>query len=521
MKLLYKKIIIGLIALLGNMTVHASTETIEIGVLAKRGADTTHQRWAKLAQYLDKKVPEFHFSIIPLSFADIEQAIKEHQIDFLLTNSGMFSDFSFSYQLSPVATLKRRILGNSFTQFGSVVFTHKDRLDISSYKMLGGHKLAAVSKQSFGGWVAAYREIDSVGLSVNSFSSLDFLGTHDEVVYAVRDGKADAGIVRTDTLETMASEGKIKLSDFKAIPVPLNSVSSNQSSYPLLLSSRLYPEWPLAKLPHVPDLVAEKVVSALLILDENSDAAKSASIMGWTIPQNYREVDMAYSQLGLGAYKKLVNYSFIDVIVRYWKYVLLIFFAITTLAATVIYILSLNKNLKRTQEKLETLANTDGLTGLPNRIFFMKLAEKYMKIAKREKRNAAIMFLDLDRFKPINDTYGHDVGDDILITIAKRIQDTLRLSDIVARIGGDEFLVMLWDIDSVENLEAVVNKLIKVSSAPMVTTKGDQVSVGCSVGVSLYQGGGDTLKDLIKQADVALYQVKEQGRGFFIIHQGA
>ena len=243
--------------------------------------------------------------------------------------------------------------------------------------------------------------------------------------------------------------------------------------------------------------------------------------MGWTIPQNYREVDMAYSQLGLGAYKNLVNYSFIDVIVRYWKYVLLIFFAITTLAATVIYILSLNKNLKRTQEKLETLANTDGLTGLPNRIFFMKLAEKYMKIAKREKRNAAIMFLDLDRFKPINDTYGHDVGDDILITIAKRIQDTLRLSDIVARIGGDEFLIMLWDIDSVENLEAVVNKLIKVSSAPMVTTKGDQVSVGCSVGVSLYQGGGDTLKDLIKQADVALYQVKEQGRGFFIIHQGA
>jgi ABC-type phosphate/phosphonate transport system substrate-binding protein len=86
--------------------------------------------------------------------------------------------------------------------------------------MLAGHKLAAVSEQSFGGWVAAYREIDSIGLSLNSFASLDFLGTHDDVVYAVSNGKADAGIVRTDTLETMASEGKIELSDFKAIPVP-------------------------------------------------------------------------------------------------------------------------------------------------------------------------------------------------------------------------------------------------------------------------------------------------------------
>jgi len=80
----------------------------------------------------------------------------------------MFSDLSFSYRLSPVVTLKRQILGDSFTQFGSVVFTHKSRSDILSFKMLAGHKLAAVSEQSFGGWVAAYREIDSVGLSLNS-----------------------------------------------------------------------------------------------------------------------------------------------------------------------------------------------------------------------------------------------------------------------------------------------------------------------------------------------------------------
>ncbi|MEO1888709.1 MAG: GGDEF domain-containing protein [Cycloclasticus sp.] len=286
-----------------------------------------------------------------------------------------------------------------------------------------------------------------------------------------------------------------------------------------MLSSRLYPEWPFAKLPHVPEAIAEQVVATLLLMPATSEAAMSANIMGWTIPQNYREVDLAYSQLALGAYKNLVNYSFVDVIKRYWKYVLLTFFFITTLVATVIYILTLNKNLKQAHEELETLANTDGLTGLPNRIFFMRLAENYLQIAKREKCGAAIMFLDLDRFKPINDTYGHDVGDAILIAVAKRIQETLRPSDIVARIGGDEFLVMLWDIDSVKNLEMVTNKLIQITSAPIITSKGDQVNVGCSVGISLFKDGKDSLKDLIKKADLALYQVKEQGRGFFAIHQ--
>lgn len=153
---------------------------------------------------------------------------------------------------------------------------------------------------------------------------------------------------------------------------------------------------------------------------------KDTQTMGWTKPQNYREIALAYSQLGLSAYKKLVNYSIADLVIRYWKYVLLSFFFLTSLMGTVIYIASLNKNLKATQDKLHEMVNTDGLTGLPSRICFMALADKYMQIAKREKRKTAVMFLDLDKFKPINDTYGHDVGD-------ARIRDVKELNSSQTR----------------------------------------------------------------------------------------
>jgi len=506
--------------LLCSFSAQANLDRLEIGVLAKRGAAVAEKEWAQLALYLKREIPQFNFSIVPLSFEEIAPAIKSGKIDFLLTNSGMYSDLSFTYRLSSLATLKRKVLGGSIVDFGSVVFVRADRADIHKYEDLKSRDIAAVSESSFGGWVAAYREMDSVGLSVKSFSKLEFLGTHDAVVFAVRDKRVDAGVVRTDTLEMLAAENKIRLEDYNVLPIPASARLEKETSYPLLLSSRLYPEWPFAKLSHVPDAIAERVVLALLSMPPESEAATSAGIMGWTIPQNYREVDRAYSQLGLGAYKDLVNYSLIDVISKYWRYVLSAFFSIFLLLAIALYIHSLNKSLHEVQGELKKLANTDGLTGLPNRSFFMAMAEKYMQKAKREKRKAAIMFLDLDRFKPINDTYGHDVGDELLIEISQRIKRALRDSDIVARIGGDEFLVMLWDVGSVESIELVINKLIRVASAPVVTGQGEQITVGCSAGVSIYAGGNESLEKLIKSADLALYEVKEKGRGFFIIHQG-
>jgi len=196
------------------------SESLKIGVLSKRGPEMVFKRWNTMADYLTEKLPEYQFNIVPLTFEEIEPAVAERQIDFLLTNSGMFVNLSFAYDLSAIATLKRKILGHAYMEFGSVVFTRFDTLDITEYADLQNRHVAAVNEQSLGGWIGALRELDSLDISQDSFDSLAFLGTHDAVVYAVKNDLADVGIVRTDTLERMAAEGKIILAEYKALSLP-------------------------------------------------------------------------------------------------------------------------------------------------------------------------------------------------------------------------------------------------------------------------------------------------------------
>lgn len=507
--------------LIGAQNVSAEqVERMKIGVLSKRGTDITYQRWSDTANYLSKSIPQYQFEIIPLGFQEIEPAVRARRIDFLLMNSGMYGNLSFTYDLSAVATLKRKILDVGYTKFGSVVFTRAGRRDIKSFQSLANERVAAVNELSLGGWIAALREFSEVGISTESFASLNFLGTHDAVVYAVLDKKADVGIVRTDTLERMAQEGAISVDSFKALPIPAeaNIPASSYRDFPLLLSSRLYPEWPMSRLPHVPAIIAEKVSSALLLMPTDSLAAVNAKIMGWTIPQNYREIDIAYSKLRVGAYEQLTDYSIIDVIARYWSYFLTALFLISTMIITTLYIITLNKKLKRSQEKLKELATHDDLTGLPNRKLFMELAQKYIGIAKREDKQITIIFLDLDLFKNINDIYGHGAGDALLKDISSRIIKALRDNDIVARIGGDEFLLMLWNVASSDESERILNHLLEVVALPMLLQNDQRVEISCSIGASNFPSHGETLAHLITKADIALYEAKNKGRGTYSIY---
>jgi len=499
---------------------HQTTQELRIGVLAKRGEQITIDRWTETANYLSQQLPNRNFSIEPLSFDEIDRAVSHHQIDFLLTNPGMFVDLSFNYELFALATLKRNILEKPFTEFGSVIFVRKDQNQIKHLSDLVDQEVAAVNENSLGGWIAALRELDGIGIGTDSFHSLEFLGTHDKVVYAVANKMVDVGIVRTDTLERMQSEGKIDLTDFKvlhALKRTADEITSRQN-YPLKLSTRLYPEWPLASLPHISENTAEKVSAALIVMRSDSQAAKKSRVLGWTIPKNYREVDLAFGQLKLGYYKKLSHYSFVDVLARYWKYLLIAFLSLILLIANTLYIISVNRKLGSSQKELRFQATHDALTGLPNRVLFYELANRFLHIALRDQKKSIILFLDLDRFKLINDTHGHDVGDLLLKEVSKRMSHMLRDNDIIARIGGDEFLVMLSNIDSVKSFESIMQRLIDVVTQPLTTENGLEIDVGCSIGAAHYPRHGSLLKELIKKADKALYQAKDSGRGKFIIY---
>ncbi|MBE0621747.1 MAG: diguanylate cyclase, partial [Burkholderiales bacterium] len=162
-------------------------------------------------------------------------------------------------------------------------------------------------------------------------------------------------------------------------------------------------------------------------------------------------------------------------------------------------------------DRIRRLAHYDLLTGLPNRALFADRARQALAMAKRDKTELAVMFLDLDRFKEVNDTLGHAVGDLLLKAAAARMQDCLRASDTVARIGGDEFVVLLPTIETAENAMAVAQKMRHALLRPFELA-GRSLRVTCSVGVAVHPGHGDDEKQLLRNADIAMYRAKKGGR---------
>jgi diguanylate cyclase (GGDEF)-like protein/PAS domain S-box-containing protein len=180
------------------------------------------------------------------------------------------------------------------------------------------------------------------------------------------------------------------------------------------------------------------------------------------------------------------------------------------------FVKDLTEKLAATQ-RIEELAYSDALTGLPNRVLLHERIDFSLGLCAREQKSFAIIFIDLDRFKHINDSLGHVFGDRVLIEVAQRIKACLRQSDTAARMGGDEFVLLLHDIDA-QGAETIVQRVLQHLSAPIAL--GDlSLTVTSSIGIALYPVDGLTRDDLIKNADAAMYQVKERGRSNFRFYQ--
>ncbi|MEI7429824.1 MAG: EAL domain-containing protein [Betaproteobacteria bacterium] len=177
--------------------------------------------------------------------------------------------------------------------------------------------------------------------------------------------------------------------------------------------------------------------------------------------------------------------------------------------------LLLIEQLKDESQRAFQLASHDHLTGLPNRIMFSKLAASHLSRARRSRRYHAILFIDLDRFKTINDSQGHGVGDLLLQEVAVRLRSCLRESDVAARFGGDEFIILINEVDTVEAIEKIVKKIVNVVSEPYVNLDGQNVETSPSIGIALYPRDGEEVEVLLKHADAAMYLAKAAGRGTY------
>lgn len=172
---------------------------------------------------------------------------------------------------------------------------------------------------------------------------------------------------------------------------------------------------------------------------------------------------------------------------------------------------------KRNEQGLHNLAHYDHLTGLANRLLFRERLDRALIRADRHKTIVALYVIDLDRFKNVNDTLGHDAGDELLVMVANRLKNCIRAGDTVARLGGDEFTIIINDLVKIEDAAMIANKIIDVMKKPLNVSSHD-IYISPSIGISLYPIDGLTAESLLKNADNAMYRAKGNGRNCFSLY---
>lgn len=178
----------------------------------------------------------------------------------------------------------------------------------------------------------------------------------------------------------------------------------------------------------------------------------------------------------------------------------------------------LTKQLKENENKIKHMAYHDHLTGISNRLHFEQALTRELAYAKRNKQMFGVLLLDLDGFKNINDTLGHEVGDSLLKQVTTRFQSILRAEDILARLGGDEFSVLIRGINKIDNVNFIAEKLIRSLDEPFLLCA-KKLIISVSIGIAIYPSAGNTISALLSNADKAMYQAKNAGGKNFQLYK--
>lgn len=297
-----------------------SLPLVRIGVLAYRPKLQTLEQWRPLAELLKTELPNYDFVIEALTYSEMRDAMAKKSLDFVLTNSGNYIYLKHHFQLSsPLATLAIEENGIKTTYFGGVIFTRSDNNSIQTLQDIKGKKVAAVTQSSLGGYqMQAYELFKN---HINFPQDVTLLLTsipHDNVVKSVLSRAVDVGFVRTGVLEEMAKEHIITLSDIKIIHAP------NIPKFPALLSTSLYPEWPLSALPHVNENLARKVLAVLFRIEESHAATKTMKIYGFNIPANYVYLEEMLRTMRLPPFDEIPRFNLRDFWDNYRIFIMLL-----------------------------------------------------------------------------------------------------------------------------------------------------------------------------------------------------
>lgn len=482
-----------------------------VGVTAFRDRSATVKEWQPTMDFIAAQIPGSRFEVVPLSLSEFEVELRDKRLDFLITNPLHYIIFESKYGASRAATLVKAENGETVNQFGGVVFTRADRGDIAALADLRGKRVAATDKTSFAAYVVQADLLQAQGMDLERDVNMSFLGFPQDLnVQAVLDRRVDAGFVRSGLLESMAQEGKIRLDQIKV----LNGTKTG--SFPFMLSTALFPEWPFAAMPHVSIGVQNQVIAALLRMPPDAPAAKAGRYYRWSTPVEYLSVQRLMQRMRIYPFDQDPEFRLSLVVQRYAVHLA----ALALLVSVVVSLLyartwRLNRQLLVSRLELSNMAHHDALTGLPNRNLLDDRLERLILQAQRNHATVAVCMLDLDGFKPINDQFGHDVGDQVLQQVAQRIVHAVRASDTVARFGGDEFVILVNEIEGELALQHLLGRVTEAVAESLHFI--EPLRVAASIGVSIWGRDASDATTLMRHADEAMYRSKAAGGNRFTV----
>lgn len=617
---------------------------VRIGVLAFRPKPQTLQQWQPLAVALKRAIPAHDFVVEAYTYPELDAAVTERRIDFVLTSSGHYVLLKHRVGISsPLATLISDENGKNSGVFGGVMFCRSGTQHLDTLADIKGKRVAVAGTESLGGYQMQAYELSKAGLHFPKDTTLLTTGVpHDNVVAAVLEGRAEVGFVRTGVLENMVREGRLDMKRIKVIN------QQHPSDFTQQLSTRLYPEWPIAAMPQVDPSLARRIAATLFTLEDAPQVTHAIGVHGFTVPADYAPVEELLRELRLPPFDKAPSFTAMDVWSRYQWQVLTAMSAALLILLLTAFLLRMNQRLKSKQRKLASettlrnnLLNTMGegvygvdqhglcifvnpaakamlgmsetdligrnqhqlfhhhradgvpypeqdcpiyqtlidgqtrsceewfwrkdrsgfhvfvtvtaneatngaagavvvfrditdqklneqrmlhqsqhdiLTGLPNRALLNDRMQQAIISARRDQMHMALLFLDLDKFKPINDTQGHAVGDLLLKEVAERMRACVRESDTVSRVGGDEFVILLPHIDEEQVAVRVAEKIRHALNQPFALA-GYRLHISSSTGVAVYPEHGQDEVALLKNADIAMYYAKKTGRNDVIVYR--
>ncbi|WP_254775376.1 PhnD/SsuA/transferrin family substrate-binding protein [Marinobacter sp. DSM 26671] len=331
------------------MTSANADETLTLGVFAYRPDDVLRERYQPLTDYLTLETG-IQIELEILSQENMSRAIAANRLDFFLTNPSHFLLIRSERSLTGVlATLVRRSGQSATGSLGGVIFTRAERDDIEQLADIRDKTIASPGVHFLGGYQTQVLELMDAGIDIRRVNLIRFMGTHDRVVRSVLSGDADVGFIRTSILEQMAQEDPDLFTKVKVLN------RQRLAGFPYVVSTRLYPEWPLVALPHVNERAVRRIASALFAIEPEDEVARSVGISGFSPPADYQSVEYLARTLRVPPYDQVPQLTWVDALHQYRLWVFTILVLLMLLVASSLWLGKSKRQLAAEQRRLRQL----------------------------------------------------------------------------------------------------------------------------------------------------------------------